>query len=216
MASSPRKRDADASRLEILATATRHFADKGFDGARIDEIAESAHINKRMLYVYFGNKEELYCAVLRTHFDRLLELGLNTLRAVDGPRQQAELAIRRYFQFLADNPDFVRLMSWEILAGASRARSFLVERYSAGLEQLHDIVRAGVRSGDFRADLDPRRVIINIDSLCIGYFARKPLIDAFWQVAATDPATLATTLDDIIALVLDGLAGRRDTTGDRP
>ena len=57
-------RDPEGTKTAILAAATREFADKGFGGARIDAIAAQAKINKRMLYHYFGGKEDLYLAVL--------------------------------------------------------------------------------------------------------------------------------------------------------
>ena len=64
-----RKRDPDASRERILKAATAEFAEKGFGDARVDEIARRAGINKRMLYHYFGNKDELFQAVLEEIYD---------------------------------------------------------------------------------------------------------------------------------------------------
>ncbi len=69
-----RPRDAEATRAALLARATREFADRGFDGARVDEIAEAAGINKRMIYAYFGDKDGLYRAVLDRSLDEALEL----------------------------------------------------------------------------------------------------------------------------------------------
>jgi AcrR family transcriptional regulator len=57
-------RDPEHSRARILAAAHAEFAQHGFDGARVDRIAALAGINKRMLYHYFGNKDDLFCAVL--------------------------------------------------------------------------------------------------------------------------------------------------------
>ena len=55
-----RRRNSDLTRHNILEVATEEFADKGFAGARIDEIAERTHTTKRMLYYYFTDKEGLY------------------------------------------------------------------------------------------------------------------------------------------------------------
>ncbi|MCR9077438.1 MAG: TetR/AcrR family transcriptional regulator, partial [bacterium] len=68
---SVRKRDPDASRERILAAATTEFAAKGFGDARVDEIARRAGINKRMLYHYFGNKDELFGAVLNELYETI-------------------------------------------------------------------------------------------------------------------------------------------------
>ena len=58
-------RDPVRTRERILRAARREFVAKGFAGARVDAIARSAAVNKRMLYHYFGDKEALYRAVLR-------------------------------------------------------------------------------------------------------------------------------------------------------
>src|ERR1700755_902533 len=59
-----RRRDRERTRAEILEVATREFAEHGFSGARVDEIAEQTRTTKRMLYYYFESKEGLYVAVL--------------------------------------------------------------------------------------------------------------------------------------------------------
>ena len=61
---SKRPRNSAKTKASILAAARVEFADRGFEGARVDAIAERAGANKRLLYHYFGNKEELYRAVL--------------------------------------------------------------------------------------------------------------------------------------------------------
>ena len=55
-----RTRDADATRAALLGAATEVFAEVGYAGARVDEIAERARVNKRMIYEYFGDKQGLY------------------------------------------------------------------------------------------------------------------------------------------------------------
>ena len=59
-----RQRDAERTRREILEIATREFAESGYAGARVDEIAERTRTTKRMIYYYFGSKERLFVAVL--------------------------------------------------------------------------------------------------------------------------------------------------------
>lgn len=66
-----RTNDPERTTANILEVATHAFADKGFDGARIDEIAEAMHTSKRMIYYYFGSKEALYLAVLEGAYQRM-------------------------------------------------------------------------------------------------------------------------------------------------
>ena len=59
-----RLRDAERTRADLLRVATEVFAEQGLSGARVDEIADRTRTTKRMIYYYFGGKEQLYLAVL--------------------------------------------------------------------------------------------------------------------------------------------------------
>ncbi len=65
---------ADLTRANIIAVATREFAAKGFSGARVDEIADLTATSKRMIYYYFTNKEGLYVAVLEQAYRGIREI----------------------------------------------------------------------------------------------------------------------------------------------
>ena len=110
-----RERNAEKSRQDILRAAERHFAEKGFYGARVDEIAAEAVINKRMIYEYFDSKEGLYKQVLFEVYKRLetaeRELIEHQLSGVALIRS----LISMYFDFLRDNDTFVSILMWENL-----------------------------------------------------------------------------------------------------
>jgi TetR/AcrR family transcriptional regulator len=212
-----RKRDALATRETLLATAERLFVEKGFDGTRIDEIAAESRVNKRMLYVYFGNKDQVYAEVLRRSFERVLALGKDVADPALGPAAQAEAAIRRYFGFVAENPSYVRLMGWESLN--ARSGPALAQLLSAGLEDLHAVLAKGVATGVFRADLDVRELVMSVSALCISTFSRRALLEALWGVDFARPEVRRHLLDHIVALVMRGiLADPRPSSpeGDRP
>ena len=63
--------EAEQARLNILDIAAQEFADKGLAGARVDEIADKINSSKRMIYYYFGGKEELYRAVLEQAYAKI-------------------------------------------------------------------------------------------------------------------------------------------------
>ena len=108
-----RQRDAARTRREILEVATREFADRGYAGARVDEIAARTRTTKRMIYYYFGSKERLFVAVL--------ERAYATIRAAEQTIEVDHLepaaAIRRLAELTFDHheshPDFIRLVSIE-------------------------------------------------------------------------------------------------------
>ena len=71
---SDRRRDADRTRRDILAVATSEFAERGYSGARVDEIAARTRTTKRMIYYYFGSKEGLYLAVLERAYAQIRQV----------------------------------------------------------------------------------------------------------------------------------------------
>jgi TetR/AcrR family transcriptional regulator len=201
-----RPRDAEATRATLLARATREFADRGFDGARIDEIATSAGINKRMIYAYFGDKDGLYRAVLDGCLAQALELAREGAVPPGATlRQRAEAIIRRFFDYLSDHPDFVRLLTWEALSHERRGRKILLPRLEAGLEPLRAIVRRGVEEGAFRADLEPRMFLVAVNALLLGYFNQRHLVEALWKTELTKPAAREAVLRQFLHILLDGV-----------
>src|SRR5712691_4655173 len=88
-----RPRNAEATRQRLLAAATAEFSEHGFAGARIDRIAQRAGTNKRMIYAYFGDKEQLLEAVMER---RIAELS-KALRFTG-----EELAVSRYLREAED------------------------------------------------------------------------------------------------------------------
>lgn len=107
---------SDGTRARILAAARSEFAELGVAGARVDSIAATANINKQRIYAYFGDKEQLFDAVLTNAFERLTD-------AVPLPQSRRELVeyASRVFDFHVQNPDFNRLLAWEALAFRTRS-----------------------------------------------------------------------------------------------
>ncbi len=208
MGGTPRKRsrDAEATRATLLGRATREFAARGFDGARVDEIAEAADINKRMIYAYFGDKDGLYRAVLDRSLDEALELAREGAAPPGSSvRARAEAVIRRFFDYLSEHPDFVRLLTWEAASSDRRGRKILLARLETGLEPLHAIVRQGVAEGAFRRDLDPRAFLLAVNALLLGYFNVRHLVEALWKKPLDTPAAGEAVLRQVLGILLDGI-----------
>ena len=87
-------------------------------GARIDEIACLAGVNKRMIYEHFGNKDELYRVVLRGVYSRLAEYEKKYYADDISPIAAIRNIVHVSFSFLETNPTFVRILMWENLCGA--------------------------------------------------------------------------------------------------
>lgn len=101
-------RDPERTQERILSAALREFSARGLAGARVDRIARLARVNKRMLYHYFGNKQDLFREIL----DR--KLSERMAWAATAPDDPAENLVY-WFHIACADPDWVRLMQWEAL-----------------------------------------------------------------------------------------------------
>jgi AcrR family transcriptional regulator len=187
--SSALTRDAERTRAEILAVATREFADKGYDGARVDEIAAKTSTTKRMLYYYFGNKEKLYIAVLEQAYAgiRALEqtLDVEHLDPAEAMRKLAELT----FDHHEAHPDFIRLVTIENIHRAEHiARSAALSGLAnPALEVLTRILARGRADGRFRAGIDPLDIHMMISAFCVFRTANRHTWNAIFQRDMLDP-----------------------------
>jgi AcrR family transcriptional regulator len=202
-----RRRNSDLTRHNILEVATEEFADKGFAGARIDEIAERTHTTKRMLYYYFTDKEGLYKAVLERSYLRIRERE----RAVDveglGPVEAIRAIASLTFDHHEQNPDFIRLVSTEnILRGEHIGTSEALSNLgNPAAELLADILARGQADGLFRTDVDALDIHMAISSFCVFRLSNRYTFEALFGRDLTDPAhrtRLRAMLGDMIIAFL--------------
>ncbi len=185
-----RQRDKDRTRADILDVATREFADKGYTGARVDEIAERTSTTKRMIYYYFGGKEQLYIAVLERAYSAIraleAELDVEHLEPEDAIRKLAELT----FDHHEANPDFIRLVSIENIHRAEHiARSELLAGLAnPALDGLSRVLHRGRAAGRFRDDVDPLDIHMVISSFCVFRLANRHTFAAIFGRDMLDPA----------------------------
>src|ERR1700752_3432123 len=161
------RRDPAATRGKLLVAARREFADRGLAGARVDEIAARAGVNKQLVYHYFGDKDALYLAVLEWVYEesRTQERKLN----LEGlpPQRAIRKLIESSFDHLSAHPDFIVLLNDENRGGARHVRnSQKIEAMHSPLVSLVDtILKQGVRAGIFRRGVNPVHLYISIAGL---------------------------------------------------
>ena len=137
-------RDPEGTRARILAAALAEFSAEGFAGARVARIARRARTNKRMLYHYFGNKEDLF----REIFDRKLRERAGWI--TEAPADLGA-SLAYWFEMACEDSDWIRLIQWEALAlGDGRVIREDERRASLGraLADLRDRQRRGLVPGD--------------------------------------------------------------------
>ncbi len=204
--SARRTRDADATRAALLSSATKVFADVGYAGARVDEIAERARVNKRMIYDYFGDKHSLYREVLTSR----LALPAFSSHETGEPRAAVAELVRWYFGLLADDPSFARLLAWGMLAGSRSRKKYapLLSSVAPVEEQFSNVLRGGIASGAFRSDIDHEMLRTAIFSLCLGYFLQRDVMTAALRNEGSGWTDDAFLENGICRVLFDGIAAR--------
>jgi AcrR family transcriptional regulator len=210
------QRDAERTRREILDVATSEFADQGFAGARVDEIAARTRTTKRMLYYYFGSKERLFVAVL--------ERAYATIRAAEQTIEVDHLdpaaAIRRLAELTFDHheshPDFIRLVSIENIHRAEHitGHSDLAGQNTPAIELIERILDRGRADGSFTRDIDAVDLHMMISAFCVFRIANRHTFGAIFDRDLTEPARrddYRRMLGDMIVEYLRGVPGTSET-----
>lgn len=176
----------------------------------MDEIAKKAGINKRMIYHYFGSKENLYLEVLRYNYNKIYTLSKNTFDLADDPKVNLARAIRAYFYFLAENEAFVRLTNWEALNEGRFAGKVIPQFFDLIELEFDDIIKDGIEWGFIRPDIDTRHVVLSVHALCLIYFSRREIVNSLWQEDILSGKMLEARLQHILSLVFDGVLSHKE------
>jgi len=203
----PRRRDPIATRRKLLTAARREFAKSGLAGARVDEIAGRAGVNKQLVYHYFGDKDALYLAVLEWVYEeiRTQERQLN----LEGlpPERAIRKLIESSFDHLARHPDFIVLLNDENRNGARhvRASSKIGNMRSPLVSLVSKILRQGVRTGCFRKGVNPVHLYISIAGLSYFFFSNTPTLSAIFGTDLSSPAARRARRRHVVDLVMQAL-----------
>ena len=169
-----RTRDPDKSKQGILLAAEKEFAERGFFGARVDEIAAGAQINKRMIYAYFGDKEGLYKQVLFQVYARMEAVEQALIAQKHTGKELVQKIISAYFDFLRDNPSFVSILMWENLNRGLYLRELENSRIERStIRYFVDALEEGRRTGVFRSDIDPWHTALSLITTCFANFSNQ-------------------------------------------
>ncbi|MFY9561727.1 MAG: TetR/AcrR family transcriptional regulator [Terriglobales bacterium] len=182
------------SRAAILKAAFAEFAEHGIAGARTDAIARAARVNKALLYYYFKDKEALYQAVLDQVFSGMRARVVPVLESDLPPRQKVLAYVGAYFDYIAANPSYPRMVQSEWMrAGSNRTRQMqhVAKKYFRPIYQrLGDVLREGIAAGEFRA-IDPRQFVPSMVAIIVFYFSAAPVIKTLMQVDPLAPERIA-------------------------
>ena len=201
------RRNPEATRASILAAARVEFANRGLDGARVDQIAKRARANKQLVYYYFGSKDDLYLAALESTYaeirERERELDLSALP----PRDAMIRLIDFSLDYLNDHREFIRMLADENAHGARHVRSsqMALKTNSPLLDLIAETLDRGVSEGIFRKGIDPLELYVSIAGMTFFYFANGLTMSAIFGRDLSQKEAIRSYRDHIVTLTMNGL-----------
>jgi len=192
--------------LRIVAAAREEFARRGFAGARVDQIARRAGVNKQLLFYYFHSKRGLFQAVLAQSAGEL-ETALAELASKSGgagsgggPLERLRLTLGAQFEFLARHPEIVALLGQGTRSGGGAA-------FAPAINRLVVLLAEGQGLGQVRDDLDPHLAAAQALILMVGYLSMESVIATSARpLGADEPSLRARWREAAVDLVVAGVS----------
>jgi len=169
---------ADLTRSRILDAAIRQFSENGLAGARTEQIAEEAGVNKALLYYYFKSKEDLYEAALHSVFESVRADNVNVLEADSSAGERFVEIVLRNFDRSYSHPEMKSMMQQEMVRlhqGEESRLAPMAEKFFRPLWMLVDkLLEEGIASGELVA-VDPSQMRYAALGANVLYFLSAPL-----------------------------------------
>jgi TetR/AcrR family transcriptional regulator len=198
-----RRKSGLRTRAEIVATAERHFAERGFEATRLEDIATEVGIRRAAIFYHFGDKQELYAEVL----DEVFGDWTSVLPTDGSAAERLEASLIAWIDYVARRPTVARLILREI-SNARPGKVSTFERAAASLEWFRAMIDEGVASGELAPLIEPHRFISLMGSITVFHLAAMPWLTVDEAVDPWSPAELDKHKREIL-LVARGMLGIR-------
>jgi len=207
-----RSRDPARTRADILSVAVQEFAEHGFHGARVERITKGAKCNARMIYHYFGGKEQLYLAALDSVYAAIRLRETQLCFGAGDPVAEARRLVEFTFDYFAENANFLKMIRNEnLLNGMYIKRSKTIRDMSQPLiAAIGDLVERGYAAGVFWCRPDPVQVYVTVVALSAHHLNNAATLGTVVGQDLTDPAFQAERRAHAVAVVLAYLGVRTE------
>ena len=192
------------TRAAILSAAEQVFAKAGLAGARTDDIAAAAGVNKALLYYYFKSKRGLYEAVLDDHFREFNRRALAVLAAPGAARTVLLRYVSLYFDFISTRHRYASLYA-QLMTARGQPLERLVRKYFVPrTTAFNKLLERGIRAGEFRRT-DARHTAISVVGLIVFYFSAAPVLQVLGHADAYTSANLTRRKQEVLDFIRHGL-----------
>ncbi len=194
---------------KIIAAATEVFLLKGRDGARMQEIADHAGINKALLHYYFRSKDKLYEEVFINQLREFFHSVLTALQEHDDFTQALRVFIDRYMELVAKHAEMFRFVLWEIEAGGELiSKAILAELSSHEITKNPFVTRIerAIADQQIRA-VEPMNLVVSVIGMCVFPFLARSIIERiFPQIRVNSPEFFLLRKQEVFNLIWQGIA----------
>jgi len=200
------------TRAKVLEVARAEFAAKGLAGARIDEIAAKANINKQAIYYHFGNKEDLFTATIELCYAGILKQHEAYAQGatIKPPKLALQRVIEHMFDRIARRPEVVVLIMDENRYNGRHLKNkkLISSSDDPMVDHIRSILKEGEATGEFVTGIDPEQLFLDIISLCIFYFSNIYTLSAVMDRDLSTPAAARERRKHIIRQLLAAVEAR--------
>lgn len=196
---------------KIFDAALKVFSCKGHDGARMQEIADLAGINRALLHYYFRTKRHLYEAVFAHSFEQYL----HSFRTVMDPEQPFADSLRHfvehYIDYVRDHMDMARLVIHENLSGGTLMGEHLARAFAthgSPQQRFEEAIVRATERGEIQP-LDPKQSIMTVISACALFLITAPTVKITNPAAGTDfDAFIEARKEHVFSIIFNGMQAR--------
>jgi AcrR family transcriptional regulator len=203
----PLTRDPEKSRANILQAARTEFARSGLGGARVDHIAKMAGINKRMLYHYFGNKDDLFCAVLEANYAHKRDSERALALEQEEPVEAISKLIALTWDYYLKHPEFLTLLNSANLHQAVHIKKSkeIRKMHTPFVSMIKSVLDKGISQKVFKKNVDPAQLYISIAGLSYFYLSNQYTLSAIFGRNLLSPTARKERLAHMTDVVLSYL-----------
>ncbi len=159
---------------DILNHAKRLFAEKGYEGTVMEEVASLSDVNKATIYYYFKDKENLYNKVFKDSIEKVHINIENQLENMNNPKKALKVYIDVFYATAEEDETFIRILMREVASNGKHFPQEVVEEFLSVVSILDNILLSGYQIGVFRKH-DTKVVHFMIIGTISYFIASKPI-----------------------------------------
>ncbi len=189
------------TRDRVLSVAQDLFAEHGYRGTSLRDIARRIGIKAPSLLHHFPSKEQLYLAALDRIFEGMEESAQRVLSGRGGYQEACRAAIIGAIDYIAASPDSMRIIWHEMTEESGVGRQLLKRRVPPLFAMGVNFIFRGQRAGEFREEVDPFHFLLSLNSITIGFFTTAAMVRRLWNNNLLEPAVIERRKREVIDMV---------------